>query len=131
MSGDKDEGGRSAASLKPVRQLDPGHAAELNIEDEAIELRMFGIGEKCLSRRVGDGLKAGGAEEAANGLAHHFIIVDNGDVSLFAADHREVMFIVGRSVKRPLLSFGGGGSILSKNFRFQCEASELCYRRNT
>ena len=46
MGGDEDDGCSSAYGGKSLGQLDAGHSPELDVEDEATELRMLPVREK-------------------------------------------------------------------------------------
>ena len=94
VRGDEDERGMGTITNQTLSQLDAGYATELDVQHEAVELRVFLIREKCFGRRIGDRLNAGRAQQPAKGLAKPFVIIDDGDVSLFGADHCEAMGIV-------------------------------------
>jgi len=49
MRSDEDEGRMSTVGLKPLSQLNAGHAIKLDIQDETVEPRLLCIREKCLS----------------------------------------------------------------------------------
>ena len=125
MGSDKNEGRRAAISLKPLSQLNPRHTLELNIQNKAVEARLLCIREKCFGRRIGNRLKASGPQQPAKGPAHSFIVINDGDISLFSADHRKVAVILGLGVKCRLLSFGEGRSVLSEYFSFEREPGKF------
>jgi hypothetical protein len=49
VSGDIDEGGIPPFRPQALAELDPGHSAQADIQDEAVESRMLRIGEERLS----------------------------------------------------------------------------------
>ena len=89
VRGDENEGRRSTLGQKLLAQLDAGHAAELDIEHEAIELRMFRVREKCLRRRIRDRLDVRRAQQPSERTAKVFVVIDDGDIDLFGAAHEQ------------------------------------------
>jgi len=125
MGGDENEGSRSTIGLEPLSQLNARHAIELHVQNETVEPRLLFIRQKRFGGGIGDRLKAGGPQQPAKGLAHAFIVIDDGDISLFGANHLKVVCMVGRRAKNRLLSFGEGRSILRENICFEREPGEF------
>ena len=65
VRGDEDERSVTAFRHEPTAQLDAGHAAELDVEHEAVELRMVLVGEKRFCRGIRDRVNPGRAQEPA------------------------------------------------------------------
>ena len=129
MRGNEDEWGRCNLGHEPLSQLDAGHTAELNVQHEAVEPRLFRIREKCFRRRIRDRLKASRPQQPAKRLAQLFIVIDDGDVDLFGAAHRKAISSVGPGAKCRLLSFREGRRELSEYARLVREPCEFRHGR--
>ena len=82
VRGDVDDGGRRAGRLEPPVELDAGHAAQLDVEHQAVEQRPLGVGEECLGGEIADRLDPLRPEQATQGTARALVIIDDGDVRL-------------------------------------------------
>ena len=62
-------------------ELNARHAAELDVEDQTVELRMLAVREQGLRRGIRNRLKTRRPQEPAERSAQLFIVIDDGDVN--------------------------------------------------
>ena len=82
-TGHEDDRKRGASRLQLTMQFKPGHATEMNVQEDAIKFAGDTGSKKCL--RGGEGFrgKAEGIEQIRDRLPHHRVILhDRHDLSL-------------------------------------------------
>jgi hypothetical protein len=65
MGGNKDDGRRFALSDEHCLEIEAGHPAQVDIQDQAIEGLGFPVREECLSARLAGGFHTHRAQQAA------------------------------------------------------------------
>ena len=68
---------RGAGYLQPAAQFNSRHAAEMNVEEQAIDLRGRPVIEKLLGRRKGPGRETTCFQQVPGGAEHAQIVIDH------------------------------------------------------
>jgi hypothetical protein len=79
VSGDEDDGQTRTFLLEPSLQVKARHAAELDISDEEARAVMARIVQEGLGGEIGSDVVARQSQEAAQRLAHAFVVVYDCD----------------------------------------------------
>jgi predicted N-acetyltransferase YhbS len=80
VSGYVNERSVPAFGHEPLAEFDAGHAAEPDVEYQAVELRMLRVREERLRRGIGDRLNARRTEQPAKRSAKALVVLDDGDI---------------------------------------------------
>ena len=97
MRGDKDDRGRSAELAQPLLQFQARHAAELNVEHQAVRLRERRRGEESLGRGIRADFESRRAEQPFERACKTLIIIHDRDID----------FILISPGSNPFIEFSG------------------------
>jgi hypothetical protein len=105
---DKDNRGGILDGGKSVFKVKPGHPSELNVEHQAIKLRVLLVREKLFGVEISDHLQVISPEEPAQGTANGLVIVNDRDVNVLVDAHPIRMSSMDRWRAGRLLPLGAG-----------------------
>ena len=69
-------------------QFQSGHSPKLNVEQQAVKLWMFGIGEEGFGGGIAYWLKTCGAQQTAQGTSQTLVVIDYRDIDVCVVTHR-------------------------------------------
>jgi hypothetical protein len=81
MRGDKDDRRGIVQIEQALLQFQAGHAAKLNVENQAVRLRIVGRREKSLARGMRKDFKSGRTKQAAERASKTVIIIHDCDIN--------------------------------------------------
>src|SRR5262249_21710308 len=77
--GDENDGDARTGCLQAALQIDPGHATQMDVQDEAGRLTCPVAIEKCLGRGKSLGTKAVRCQQPTNCFKHVRVVIDDRD----------------------------------------------------
>ena len=86
VRGDENDRRRNAACSEPLLQVEAGHAAQLNVQHQAVRLRSRRIRQESFRGRITHRIEAGRAQQPCEGVPNAAIVVHHGDVHCLRAD---------------------------------------------
>jgi hypothetical protein len=91
---DEDDGRARAGSSEASVELDAGHPAQLDIQDQAVELRPVGVGKKGLGGGIAHRLHPVGPKKPTQGATRAVVVIDDRDAGRAGPAHLDTAILV-------------------------------------